>query len=56
MQDWNNGTIPYYVSPPERAQGESVRLVQDWAADFNIDEVQNATRALQETSEYADIC
>jgi nuclear GTP-binding protein len=45
LQDWNNGRIPFYTLPPERptvALG-SAEIVQDWAKEFDADEVRYVT-------------
>ncbi len=46
-QDWNDGRIPYYTSPPSRGNQEfaAAEVVGSWAKEFNADEVR-ACRAL----------
>lgn len=41
LQDWNDGRIPYYTVPPQRASEVegSAALVQQWGAEFNANEV-----------------
>ncbi|GFR43831.1 hypothetical protein Agub_g4952, partial [Astrephomene gubernaculifera] len=41
LQDWNDGRIPYYTSPPERPKTglEEAQVVVSYSAEFNADEV-----------------
>ena len=43
LQDWNDGKIPYFTSPPKRqseVQG-SAALVSDWSSDFDMSALEN---------------
>ncbi|KAG2489950.1 hypothetical protein HYH03_011581 [Edaphochlamys debaryana] len=41
LQDWNDGRIPYFTSPPERPKTglEDAQVVASYSAEFNADEV-----------------
>ncbi|GLC37214.1 hypothetical protein PLESTB_000992100 [Pleodorina starrii] len=41
LQDWNDGRIPYYTTPPERPKTglEEAQVVTSYSAEFNADEV-----------------
>lgn len=41
LQDWNDGKIPYFTSPPAREVTglEGAAIVSGWSAEFNADEV-----------------
>jgi nuclear GTP-binding protein len=41
LQDWNDGRIPYYTSPPSRGNTEfqDAAIVTNWSKEFNADEV-----------------
>ncbi|GLI65220.1 hypothetical protein VaNZ11_008701 [Volvox africanus] len=47
LQDWNNGRIPYYTTPPERPKTglEEAQVVASYAAEFNADEVFASERS-----------
>ena len=43
LQDWNDGKIPYYTTPPKRMseiQG-SAAVLADWGADFDVSALEN---------------
>lgn len=43
LQDWNDGKIPYYTTPPKRmseVQG-SAAVLADWGADFDVSALEN---------------
>eukprot|EP00195_Chlamydomonas_chlamydogama_P013468 CAMPEP_0202909350 /NCGR_PEP_ID=MMETSP1392-20130828/49079_1 /ASSEMBLY_ACC=CAM_ASM_000868 /TAXON_ID=225041 /ORGANISM="Chlamydomonas chlamydogama, Strain SAG 11-48b" /LENGTH=620 /DNA_ID=CAMNT_0049599071 /DNA_START=76 /DNA_END=1938 /DNA_ORIENTATION=- len=41
LQDWNDGRIPYFTSPPARGNQEfaSAEVVSSWAKEFDVEEV-----------------
>ncbi|KXZ51328.1 hypothetical protein GPECTOR_13g815 [Gonium pectorale] len=47
LQDWNDGRIPYYTTPPERPKTglEDAQIVSSYAAEFNADEVFASERS-----------
>lgn len=50
LQDWNDGRIPYYTTPPKR-QSEvagSSTVVQSWAVDFDINALNDQQTKMME--------
>eukprot|EP00210_Caulerpa_lentillifera_P002156 g2070.t1 len=39
IQDWNNGKIPYYTTPPVQTAATDVQIVDQWAQEFSIDDI-----------------
>lgn len=41
LSDWNDGRIPFFTEPPERARDShaDAAIVADWSAEFQADEV-----------------
>ncbi|GIL76977.1 hypothetical protein Vretimale_8576 [Volvox reticuliferus] len=47
LQDWNDGRIPYYTTPPERPKTglEEAQVLAAYSAEFNADEVFASERS-----------
>jgi len=47
LQDWNDGRIPYYTTPPSRGnkEFEAAEVVGGWAAEFDAEAVFAAERS-----------
>jgi hypothetical protein len=45
-QDWNDGRIPYFTTPPSRGNEEfqSAEIVATWAKEFNAEEVRHTKK------------
>ena len=41
VQDWNNGKIPFYKTPPVQQTASDVQVVQNWAAEFSLEGVND---------------
>jgi nuclear GTP-binding protein len=57
LQDWNDGKIPYFTSPPERksdVQGSSA-IFANWSEDFDLTALDNEQAAVIETLDSVDM-
>ena len=48
LTDWNDGRIPYFAEPPQRAADDhaAAAIVAGWSAEFEADQVRSDERPL----------